>query len=171
MKKVLLCIAMGSLIQASEKTAIIKQDINTMTVDGLTIQRAGPTDARDIIRVFSDPEVSRYAFGATATDEQVKNHAQSWGDLFKFAGVLALEKLRGRNYFWTIRDQEKKQTIGLLGLEETDAELTKLLSENNSPFFYSYRTLSVILTKESWGKGYAKNSLQKLLSVGSIDIQ
>ncbi len=141
MKKVLLCIAMGSLIQASEKITITNQDINKMTVDGLTIQRAGATDAGDIIRVFSDPEVSRYAFGATATDEQVKSHAQSWGDLFKFAGVLALEKFRGRNYFWTVRDQEKKQTIGVLGLEETDAELTKLLKETIPSYSTNYRSL------------------------------
>jgi hypothetical protein len=90
MKKVLLCIAISSLINASEERVVLLNktepviDINNMTSAGLQMQRAGWTDTRSIIRLFSDPETSRYAFGAVATDEQIKKHADSWGDLYKF---------------------------------------------------------------------------------------
>lgn len=170
MKKVLLCVAISSLINASEERVVLLNktepaiDINNMTSAGLQMQRAGWTDTRSIIRLFSDPETSRYAFGAVATDEQIKKHADSWGDLYKFALVLALEKIRNRNYFWTIYKQQDKQMIGLIGLEQCDDEVKKLLRTNNPMYVENYLSLSVILNKKSWNNGHAKNSVKKLLS-------
>lgn len=168
MKKVLLCLAISSMVHGNEKAINTNVDINNMTVAGLTIQRAGFTDAGDVIHIFSNPDVSRYAFGAKATEEQIKQHANSKSDYIKFAAVLVYEKYRGNNYFWTIRQQEepkKQPAIGFIGLEQCDEKLIQLLQTNDPDHFKNYRNLSIILTKESWHKHHATNSLKKLLNV------
>jgi ribosomal-protein-alanine N-acetyltransferase len=115
-----------------------------LNTDRLVLRELTDKDAQAILNCFSNPDVLRhYGQKPLTSIEQVKHIIQNFSNNFN-------DK---RGIKWGIEVQGQEGIIGTIGFQEWSTEHKKA-------------DISYALFPESWGKGYAKEAVEKVISYG-----
>ncbi len=127
--------------------------LNVIVTDRLTMRLPEVSDFRDMVKLWSDPDVVRYIGGRTSTDDEV------WQRLLRYRGLWALV---GYGY-WTIRETKSGDFVGEMGF--ADWHRVGLPHLRNVP------EAGWVLSSPMQGKGYAREALDAALQWIDLSIR
>lgn len=168
----------ASNVCASEKQALAQNtNIDEIKTDRLCLRKtgflSGFSDAKHMIDIVSEYEVSRCIFGAEATQEFINDLKNSWFQTKIFVPFMFLipGRLKGL-YRWMInkdtisaQGEKKNEVNGTVTLETiSKPEIVEFIKKHDPQDHQNYMNLSILLKKADWNKGYAKESITALFS-------
>lgn len=118
--------------------------IPRLTTLRLVLRAPCKGDVRDLLRVTSDPLVSRYVLW---------NQQKKLGDARRFLQAILAENRSGSGMTFAIERREDGRFIGTIGFGEMNRE-------------HRFAECGYSLARDCWGRGYASEALSMLLHYG-----
>lgn len=124
------------------------EEIPTLETDRLRLRGHRLEDFKDCLRLWSDPDVTRYIGGKPLNGEEV------WARILRYAGHW---RMLGYGY-WLIEEKSSGLFVGELGFADFKRQIT--------PSFDGIPEIGWALIPWAQGKGYATEALRRAVDWG-----
>lgn len=154
---------------AGEQITLPNQTINNIRTAHLVIKKSEFKDHSGFIALISDYNVSRFMFGAEATQEEINELAKSQFKTKFLAPLMFALPTRLVGHRWMIRksnpETEQLELIGSLAILKIEKkEIKDLIRQHDPENYKNYLNIGILLKSLEWGKGYARESIFALIS-------